>query len=493
MNALDRRTFLKTVSIAASAGLTARLTSSSAWAQPTGSNGDLRIAVIGFNAKGANHINDLLKLPGVRIVALCDVDPKVLAREVDKLKALQISVFATTDARRVFERGDVDAVAIATSNHWHALLTVWACQAGKDVYVEKPVSHTLWEGRKMIEAAAKYGRVVQTGTQFRSDIGWPEAIAWLEAGHLGKIRAVHTICYKLRESIGRRLPWYPDWLDYDMYCGPKPMVPLMRDRLPYDWHWDWNTGNGELGNNGVHVLDLARRVSGQETLPTRVTSLGGRFGVDDVSSTPNTQLAVFEFAGGIPILFESRGLPAKPGVKYMDNFRGMRGPNGVAVLCEGGYLSGYTGAVAYDPEGKQIHRFTGDGGKGHMTNFLNAVRARRPQDLAAPIAVGHASTSFCHFGNIAYRIGETTKFAAARTAVEAIPEAAAALQDMQRNLSVHGIDPEKTPVTVGPWLQIDAANETIAAVEGGNETALERAKFLLKETQRAPWMIPDVV
>ena len=128
-----------------------------------------------------------------------------------------------------------------------------------------------------------------------------------------------------------------------------------------------------------------------------------------------------------------------------------------------------------------------------MTNFLNAVRARRPQDLAAPIAVGHASTSFCHFGNIAYRIGETTKFAAARTAVEAIPEAAAALQDMQRNLSVHGIDPEKTPVTVGPWLQIDAANETIAAVEGGNETALERAKFLLKETQRAPWMIPDVV
>jgi hypothetical protein len=177
----------------------------------------------------------------------------------------------------------------------------------------------------------------------------------------------------------------------------------------------------------------------------------------------------------------------------MDNFRGMRGPNGVAVLCEGGYLSGYTGAAAYDQNGKQIHRFTGDGGRGHMTNFLNAVRNRRPQDLAAPIEIGHASTSFCHFGNISHRLGTTAGLAAARAAVEAIPDAAAALQDMHRHLSVHGIDLERAPLTVGPWLQIDGPNETIASVAGGNESRLEHAKFLLKETQRAPWMIPDVV
>ena len=493
MNALDRRTFLKTGSLAASAGLASRLTSSSAWAQPTGSNGDVRIAVIGVNGKGSTHIGDLLKLTGVRIVALCDVDPKVLAREVEKLKSQQISVFASTDARRVFERDDVDAVIIATSNHWHALLTVWACQAGKDVYVEKPVSRTLWEGRKMVEAAAKYGRVVQSGIQFRSDTGWPEAIEWLKAGHLGKMRSVHTICYKLRESIGRKLPWYPDWLDYNMYCGPTPMVPLTRERLAYDWHWNWHTGNGELGNNGVHVIDIARRVTGQDTLPTRVTSLGGQFGVDDVATTPNAQLAVFDFAGGVPIFFESRGLPAKPGVKYMDAVRGMRGPNGLAVLCEGGYLSGYTGTVAYDNSGKQIQRFSGDGGIGHMTNFLNAVRSRRPQDLAAPIATGHASTSFCHLGNIAHRVGETSDLAAARKSIETMPDVVAALQDMQRHLGVHGIELERAPLTVGPWLKVDAANETFSAVEGGNDTTLDHAKFLLKEVQRAPWMIPEVV
>ncbi|HTO04782.1 MAG TPA: Gfo/Idh/MocA family oxidoreductase, partial [Opitutus sp.] len=270
------------MTLAASATMAARFTPST-WAQAAGSNDAVRVAVIGLNDKGASHVNQLLNLAGVRVVALCDVDPRILAREVEKLKAQQISVFAHTDARRIFERDDVDAVVIATSNHWHALLTVWACQAGKDVYVEKPVSRTIWEGRKMVEAAGKYGRIVQSGTQFRSDTGWPEAIAWLRAGNLGKIRCIHTICYKLRESIGHRLPWYPDWLDYDLYCGPTPMVPLKRERLEYDWHWDWNTGNGELGNNGVHVIDIARRITGQNGLPARVTSVGGHFGVDDVA------------------------------------------------------------------------------------------------------------------------------------------------------------------------------------------------------------------
>lgn len=492
LRSYGRRSFLKSSALAVGAGLAARFTPST-WAQATGSNSAVRVAVIGLNSKGADHIEQLLTIPDTRVVALCDIDPNVLAREVEKLKAKQISVFAATDARAVFARDDVDAVVIATSNHWHALLTVWACQAGKDVYVEKPVSHTLWEGRKMVEAAARYGRVVQAGTQYRSDSGWPEAIAWLRAGHLGRIRCIHTICYKLRASIGRRLPWYPDWLDYDMFCGPTPLVPLQRNRLDYDWHWTWRTGNGELGNNGIHVLDIARRIAGHENLPRRVLSLGGHYGVDDVAETPNAQLAVFDYGDGVPLLFEARGLPAQPGVNYMDNFRSMRGPNGLAVLCEGGYLSGYTGSAAYGNDGKQIQRFSGDGGGGHMMNFLNAVRQRRPADLTAPIAIGHASTSLCHFGNMSHRLGQDAGITAAREAIGAIPDAVVALNDLQRHLGVHGIDLEKTPVTVGPWIQVDGANENVAAVEGGDEAMLAHARFLLKETQRAPWMIPEKV
>jgi predicted dehydrogenase/AraC-like DNA-binding protein len=282
MNPVDRRSFLRTASVALGAGLATRLTPST-WAKPLGANDDVRVAVIGLRSKGSEHIKQLLDLSGVRIVALCDVDPLVLWREVAKLKEKQINVFAATDAREIFDRSDVDAVVIATSNHWHALLTVWACQAGKDVYVEKPVSHTVWEGRKMVEAADTYKRIVQAGTQYRSDVAIPEAIAYLNEGHVGKMLAAHTTIYKRRESIGKKLPWYPDWLDYDMFCGPTPAVPLERDRIHYDWHWMWRTGNGELGNNGVHVLDIARRFAGHDGLPSRVMSLGGRYLVDDDS------------------------------------------------------------------------------------------------------------------------------------------------------------------------------------------------------------------
>lgn len=494
MKLLDRRSFLKTTTAALGTTLATRFTPS-AWAQPVGANDDVRLGVIGLNGKGASHINDLLETPGCRVTALCDVDPRILAREVERLKAKQIAVFSATDARRVLERDDVDAVVIATSNHWHALLTIWACQAGKDVYVEKPVSHTVWEGRKMVEAAQKYGRIVQAGTQFRSDTGWPEAIAWLQAGNLGKIQAIHTICYKLRKSIGRRLPWYPDWLDYDMFCGPTPMVPLERNRLEYDWHWVWRTGNGELGNNGIHVLDLARRIANQPQLPRRVLSLGGHYGVDDVAETPNAQLVVYDFGpDAVPFLFESRALPAQPGVSYMDAFRGTRGPNALAVLCEDGHLSGYVGSAAYSRDGKRIHQFSGDGGGGHMENFLAAVRSRRSEQLAAPIAVGHESTMLCHFGNISHRLGRDARLGDVRRAIRDFPAAREALDGMDKHLEVHGVELGRVPITLGPWLQLDAANETIAAVEGADDASvLERARFLTRETQRQPWVIPDVV
>jgi hypothetical protein len=240
-------------------------------------------------------------------------------------------------------------------------------------------------------------------------------------------------------------------------------------------------------------MDLARRITGQEGLPQRVMSLGGHFVVDDVATTPNTQLAAYDFGDGVPFLFESRGLPAQPGVNYMDPFRSMRGPNGLAVLCEGGYYSGYTGGAAYSYDGKQIQRFPGDGGGGHMPNFLAAVRSRRAQDLAAPIATGHISTALCHLGNLSHRLGGTAELATAQTAIEKIPDALDALAGMQKHLEVHGVDLNRQLLTLGPWIQVDAAAENIAAVEGGDEGALEHARFLLKETQRSPWAIPDQV
>ena len=212
MKSPTRRTFLKTTALAVGASLATRFVPS-AWAQPDGVNGDIRVGVIGLNQKGAAHVRQLVDLRGVRIVALCDVDPKILAREVEVLKAKNISVSATTDARALMDRADLDAVVIASSDQWLALHTIWALQADKDVYIEKPVCRTIWEGQRMLTAAAKYSRIVQTGTQSRSDPGIAEGVAAVHSGRLGKIQWIHSLCYRLRESIGRRRPWYPDWLD----------------------------------------------------------------------------------------------------------------------------------------------------------------------------------------------------------------------------------------------------------------------------------------
>jgi len=470
--------------------LSARLRAA-AWPQPNGANDAVRVAVVGLRSKGAGHIRHLLTIPGVRIVALCDVDPSILAREVELMKERHIDVFATTDARKLMSRSDIDAVVIATGTYWHALLTIWACQAGKDVYVEKPVSHTVWEGSMMVRAAARYQRIVQAGTQLRSDPGAAEAVQYIKEGHLGKIQWIHTLCYKLRESIGRKEPWYPDWLDYDLFCGPAPMDPLERNRLHYDWHWMWSTGNGDMADLGIHVLDFARRFGRRDLMPRRSLSLGGRFGVDDVGETPNTQVAVFD-CDEIPIFYESRGLPAKPGVKYVDQLYGLR-EGGVIVQCEGGYYAGFVGGAAYDRNGRKIRSFQGDNGAGHMANFLTAVRSRRKEDLAAPISTGHESTSICYYGNISYRLGRpaAANLDQARQALEGFPPAEKILERMGQHLGTAHVDLTQGGLTLGPWLQLETAQNDITRVEGGEDGALERARFLLREVSRPPYVIPD--
>jgi predicted dehydrogenase len=426
----------------------------------------------------------------VRIVALCDVDPKLLAREVDALKAKQIDVFATTDARRMLERDDIDAVVIAVGDHWHGLLTVWACQAGKDVYIEKPIGRTVWESRKIVEATAKYGRIVQAGTQRRSDPGLKDAVQYVKEGHLGKIQWIHTHYFDLRESIGRRMPWYPDWLDYDMYCGPMPMLPLERDQLHYDWRFMWNAGTGDMANLGVHVVDMARRFANYDAPPSRIMCVGGRFLNTDVGETPNTMLTVFDYPDAPPLVFEHRGLPAKPGVKYLDVYRGLY-EEGVTVQCEGGYYTGNTGGAVYDNQGRQIKRLPGDGGAGHMANFIAAVRSRRAQDLAAPIAVGFASTAVCLYANISYRIGQSAGLDRVRQSLAGNALALDSLDGMQKHLGVHGVDLEKSKLTLGPWVHLDPAADGITSIEDGAESSMVRARYLLKETQRPPYVIPE--
>ena len=265
------------------------------------------------------------------------------------------------------------------------LITVLACQAGKDVYVEKPVSHNIWEGRKMIEAARKYNRIVQSGTGMRSDSVLRESIKYVQAGNLGKLKLVRAICYRDRPSIGKVSgpQEIPKTVDYELWTGPAEMQPLMRENLHYDWHWLWNYGNGETGDLGAHYIDIAKWGTGQKLPPKRVITVGGRFGEPDDGQTPNTVVTFFDYEPA-PILWENRGLFSAKDNKILDNFKGVR--QGVIFHCENGYVAG---GWAYDKDGKKIKQFKHEGDEDHVENFLKAMRSRKPSDLNAEIEVGH--------------------------------------------------------------------------------------------------------
>jgi len=270
MQKFNRRQFLKaTLVTSASATLLPILgadapsspaTTSASGQSVRGANDDIRVAVVGFGGRGKDHIKEFGEVKGVRLVALCDVDRDILEKEVKTCDKAGLKVEGYSDIRKLLENKDIDAISIATPNHWHSLCAIWAVQAGKDVYVEKPVSHNVWEGRQLVTAARKYQRIVQTGTQSRSSSGLREAIEWVRAGNIGKIQRVHGLCYKRRPSIGKvdgPQP-VPTSVDYDLWCGPAPKAPLMRKKLHYDWHWVWPTGNGDLGNQGIHEMDVSR-------------------------------------------------------------------------------------------------------------------------------------------------------------------------------------------------------------------------------------------
>ena len=456
-----------------------------------GANDAVRLGMIGIRGKGRQHIDVFRAIPGVRITSLCDADDEILQRENARFAARSEKVDTFIDVRRLLESKNVDAVVIASPNHWHSLMAIWACQAGKDVYVEKPVSHNPWEGRKLVEAAQKYNRIVQAGTQSRSDKGLQEAFAYLQSGALGKILVARGFCYKDRKSIGK-VPGpqpIPKSVHYDLWTGPAPLGPLMRKELHYDWHWNWATGNGDIGNQGIHEMDMCRWALGQQGLPPRVMSIGGRFGYDDDGTTPNTQIAVFDYRPA-PLIFEVRGLPQKKGMAAMDQYRGVR--IGVVIQCEQGYFAGGAGGGwIYDNDKKRVKQFQGDGGGDHTANFIRTLRSRQSSELNAPVLGGHISSALCHLANISYRLGQRTAPAAVREAVAAQPDVKDSLQRFEEHLAANEVDLSAAPPVLGPWLNVDAAQERF--VSQGEYDITRWANQLVKDPYRPPFVVPEQV
>lgn len=487
---MTRRSLLKRGVLVAGVGVAGQLVPS-VWAQPIGANNRVRVGIIGLGLKGAQHARTLSDMPGVQITALCDVDPRQMEETKAAIAAPGHSIFTATDLREVIDRRDVDAVLIATSTHWHALATVWACEAGKDVYVEKPVGRTIAEGRKVVAAATRYNRIVQTGTQARSDSDLDEMTDYVRSGKLGPIQWIQGVSYRIRAPLGRRPPWYPDWLDYDLYCGPAPMAPLEREKLHYDWHWRWNTGNGDLVNMGVHAIDMIRRFLGDDAMPQRTLSLGGRYAVDDVGEPPNTQLTIWDF-DGVPVLYENRCLPIKPNASYADRFRGQQ--VGLVVQCENGYYAGYRGGSIFDNDGNRILRksVNVDVVTAHLQNFIDCVRSRRTQDLVASPEIGHHSAQFCHYGNLSYRVGQPASTEKIDEVLAPVTGASAGITRLREHLGIHHVDLAAKPLTLGPWLELDPHQDAISGIAGGDAAALERARYLLDEVARPGYELPKI-
>jgi predicted dehydrogenase len=363
----------------------------------------VRIAVIGLRSRGTDLARAFASNPTADVVAVCDVDDAMFDKPVKAVeKIVNKPPRVEKDFRRLLEDKSIDAVAIATPDHWHALMTVLACQAGKDVYVEKPASHNVVEGQRMVEAARKYNRVVQLGTQRRSMTHVRDAVDHVHSGALGKVAMARAWCHQKRENIGHGQPGpVPAGLDYTLWQGPAPDRPYYANRLHYRWHWFWHWGTGELGNNGIHGVDVARWGLGVDA-PKAVTAGGGKYIFDDDQETPDTQITTWEFPNAC-LVWEHRTWSNHPTEGSLFGIA-FHGEKGTLIIDDKGWRveegSGAQGKP--DPNGQAKH----------VQNFLDCTKSRAKPN--ADIEIGHASTRLCHFGNIAYRVGKKLAFDAAR-------------------------------------------------------------------------------
>jgi predicted dehydrogenase len=439
---IERREFLKTTGKAA----TVAAASLALGGKILGANDRVRVAICGTRGRGVDHILGFAKVPKAQIVALCDVDENVLNQRLADVEKLGIpKPKSYTDLRKLLEDKDIDAVSIATPNHWHSLQAIWTCQAGKDVYVEKPCSHNTFEGRQLVGAVKKYNRICQHGSQWRSNPAMMEAMKHLTDGTVGDVYMARGLCYKWRAAIGHTPEEpVPAGVHYDLWTGPAPMKPFTKNRFHYNWHWIWDTGNGDIGNQAIHEIDIARAGLGVD-FPTQVSAIGAHFMFKDDQETPNTLAAtyLFESSDGKPKMMEIEvrhwitnheaeigtgaygasgvppaGLTEKKSADKKPSQAASLGPkdaktNTIGNIFYGsnGYLAvdGYdayktwlTGEVEPGPSGKK----SGD----HYANFIDCVRSRRAEDIHSPIEEAHKSTTLVHLANASYRLGRSLRF-----------------------------------------------------------------------------------
>jgi predicted dehydrogenase len=482
MRSLTRRDFIRS-GLAAGAVLTLPARSLRA----AGANEEINLGFISCGGRGSGLMGAFSKIDGVRVAGLCDPDQQRLGGA----KAKYAKAKTWTDARELIDDKSIDAVVVATCNHWHCLAAIWAMEAGKDVYVEKPLSHSQWEGRQAVAAAKKYGKICQVGTQQRSDPMQAEIKKFLhEEQALGKIVSARVNRYGIRPSIGKRSTplTIPSNVDYNLWLGPARDKPLYRDKLQYDWHWDWNTGSGEMGNWGVHVLDDLRNnvLLDKPTLPRRVLGGGGRVVFNDAGDTPNVHFVYFD-TGIIPVVIGLTNISAEPGKNSNPPHPGPG--SGYIAYCEGGRLEGQRGrAAAFDKAGKLVKQFKGNGGGDlHQRNFIDAVRRQDSAILNTPVEMGHHSTGWCNLANIAFRSGSTFSHAQAKQVPDDSGLWQGLLKDMEQLLRAHSINIESTQIKLSPMLEMDAKTEKFVGASAGF------ANRFLKREYRAPFTVPEIV
>ncbi len=481
MSTRTRRQFLEDSMFAAAAAVAAN-SATSAFAvdeKPKfkGPNEKLGVAVVGCGGRGGDHLKTFASRPDTEVLYVVDVDANIgknRARAVGEKQGREPKVVA--DMREAFDDKSVDIVTTATPNHWHALVSIWAMQAGKDVYVEKPVSHNVSEGRRIVEVARKYDRICQTGTQCRSNKGMQDAMKYVHDEKIGKLKVARGLCYKRRPSIGPKgIYEVPKSVNYDLWLGPAQYAPLTRQRLHYDWHMQFPYGNGDLGNQGIHQMDLCRWGANVDRLSNSVLSYGGRLGYEDAGDAANTQMIIHDY-GDKAIVFEVRGLKTEP---YKEA--------SVGVIFEGteGYvvMTSYDKGAAFDKDGNKVHEFSGGGD--HYGNFLKAVRSRKHEELNADILQGHLSSALCHLGNISYRLGTQMSVDELRERLQSLSSQEHLLETYERftnHLKDNNLDLKTTQLAYGKKLAVDAPNEKFV-----DDSA---ADAMLTRDYRAPFIVP---
>ena len=476
MSGTNRRRFLQSTA-AATAVFAISGTKSSG--NILGANERLRVAVAGLHGRGRSHYGAYAKMKDVEVAYVVDPDSRQFARAINDVKNISgTAPKPISDIREVLDDSELNIVSIATPNHWHSLMSIWACQAGKDVYVEKPLSHNISEGRKLVEAARKYKRMVQHGTQQRSSGGRASEIAALQSGKYGKLTVSKGYCCKPRWSIGKKTTETPPGeLDFNLWLGPAPQQPYHGNLVHYNWHWFWDTGNGDTGNQGVHQMDVARWAIPGATLPKRVLSMGGRFGYDDQGQTPNTQVTVMEYDEAL-LLFETRGLVGKHksmGRMVTNEFYTTEG------VMRSGTFYPKNGGKPEKVQGPKVEVTPG----GAFGSFIHAVRSRKISDLNADVLEGHYSSALCHLCNISYRLGVSVPFSGRDNLLGDNPQVNASIDKVRDNLEVIGEKLAENTYHLGRPLNMDPKTERFIDDKAANAA--------LTRNYRKPFVVPETV